>query len=574
MLLSLCLLYISLYFKFTFSSDSFNYYGCINKDSISGLSSQGQYIYQSVDYCQNLCPNSNVVALYNGNECFCGELPNNGKDLNSLTKLSQDQCNVACAGWPYQTCGGSNAWDVYVNSNVEDTEIHSGSESTNTWHTIISSTPVSSTFSTSNKISSSPVATTGLSKVSASSPNSAITSQSTSKPTNTIGNGLSATKKSINTESESDGSAKIITPPSSSPNILSTTSTTKTSLLSKINSPITTSTPTSKISNISSTLISKTPSAISSKTVASTNALSKPSDIVVVKTTKTAATTEVSYQVITSVQYATNIVTQSVVSKIKGTQTTIFVTATTVNQITSTTAVIQIPNNANSNTNKGLNNLNKNSLSGGDIAGIVIGIVFGLLLIILILGYLLWYRKRYNKNKEKEFDEKYNQYKENIQHNPYSFGDNDHLPTEIPIIHQNNANWLTPNTANTDSSFADGSHNSHGYLLNDENSIDVGHNTEPMNQDIENANMDTNMNSPNNFHGNLLSAPFFNNKDIFSATSLVNNQEGALHIVNPDQSDVESSIINVDTNASTGGNVIENSSSNSNNDNEEFSEKI
>lgn len=69
----------------------------------------GTWTYQSTGYCQHQCVpmGYSVMALIDGKDCWCGnELPPNS------TKT--DSCNTPCDGYNLDTCGGSNAYDVYL----------------------------------------------------------------------------------------------------------------------------------------------------------------------------------------------------------------------------------------------------------------------------------------------------------------------------------------------------------------------------------------------------------------------------------------------------------------------------
>ena len=104
----------------------FNYEGCYSAADIqsAGLSLKNSYIYQSVSYCQNQCPESAVVALFNGSDCYCG---NSVSFLTSLTKSTDSNCGTKCSGWPYQMCGGSSYMNVYVNAETFVSSVESSS---------------------------------------------------------------------------------------------------------------------------------------------------------------------------------------------------------------------------------------------------------------------------------------------------------------------------------------------------------------------------------------------------------------------------------------------------------------
>ena len=73
--------------------------GCFS--SASGLVSQGSYDFQSSGYCQKLCANKNkpVMALKNGDECYCGDLlPPSGDSAHP------SDCDSPCSGFDQDNC--------------------------------------------------------------------------------------------------------------------------------------------------------------------------------------------------------------------------------------------------------------------------------------------------------------------------------------------------------------------------------------------------------------------------------------------------------------------------------------
>lgn len=65
------------------------------------LKDQGPYTFQSSGYCKQLCTKKNmaVYALYQGSNCLCGdEIP------AESAKVSDDECNVSCNGYPSDKC--------------------------------------------------------------------------------------------------------------------------------------------------------------------------------------------------------------------------------------------------------------------------------------------------------------------------------------------------------------------------------------------------------------------------------------------------------------------------------------
>ncbi|PYI15725.1 putative WSC domain protein [Aspergillus japonicus CBS 114.51] len=116
------------------------YNGCYS--SSTPLEDQGSYTYQSNGYCQKLCLKDNyaVFALHNKQDCLCGnELP------ASSDKVSDDECNLSCAGWPSVMCGGANTYSVYLTGIEDDVDNYSSSSSTSSKSTEGTSTSTTQT---------------------------------------------------------------------------------------------------------------------------------------------------------------------------------------------------------------------------------------------------------------------------------------------------------------------------------------------------------------------------------------------------------------------------------------------
>lgn len=73
--------------------------GCYS--AIESFDNQGPYTYQSPGHCQNQCAGKNfeVAALSRGNMCYCGN-----KVPSGSAKIADDKCDIACNGWPAETC--------------------------------------------------------------------------------------------------------------------------------------------------------------------------------------------------------------------------------------------------------------------------------------------------------------------------------------------------------------------------------------------------------------------------------------------------------------------------------------
>ncbi|SMN21891.1 similar to Saccharomyces cerevisiae YOL105C WSC3 Partially redundant sensor-transducer of the stress-activated PKC1-MPK1 signaling pathway involved in maintenance of cell wall integrity [Maudiozyma saulgeensis] len=175
----------------------FNYKGCFQStDLTSSLEEIGYYQYQSVNYCQESCGSSAVAALFDGSTCYCG---NSASLLDSLTSLSESECDVDCNGWPYQMCGGSTAMNVYVNAEITADSTTSSQTSTS------SSVSGSTTLMTSTRTST--TSATGIStgtSISSTISSSSLPSSSSGTSSST---GISSSTGSLST-SEKDPSSR------------------------------------------------------------------------------------------------------------------------------------------------------------------------------------------------------------------------------------------------------------------------------------------------------------------------------------------------------------------------------
>lgn len=184
--------------------------GCYSASDIenAGLTSKGTYVYQSVSYCQEQCGSAAVVALYNGNACYCGD------SVSFLSSLEQTSgsCNVDCVGWPYQTCGGSSSMEVYVNDAYASSLSSQSVSSSTSSSTSSSSSTTSSTTSTSSSLSSSTsyVSSSGSSAIASSSGSSATssstggsTTSSSTSPSSSLSSTLSSSTATSSSSSDS-----------------------------------------------------------------------------------------------------------------------------------------------------------------------------------------------------------------------------------------------------------------------------------------------------------------------------------------------------------------------------------
>lgn len=498
---SITLFLFHLIFLFSLVIADYNYSGCYNQDVIQalGLTSEGWYMYQSVSYCQLQCDDSDIVALLNGGDCYCGKSVELINSILSASSASDNaDCDVPCNGWPYQSCGGTSAIDLYINAAVS---IETSRATSSTITSTLSSSPSSSTVAPT---------TTSISTSSSFASSSSIAS-------------IISTINSQGEESTKLSSIGLIA--SSSLIIFSS------SITSDNNKML----PTSQTSDVSlSSSTSKFTSTLTPTTIQITSSASISTPVLTV--TKTLSnrniltTQKISY--ITSIQYSTDVITQSIVSQLGNVQTTIYVTTTSIQQITTSTST------------SGLSSLNKGAspshhkLSGGSIAGIVVGVVCGVLLLVGVLFFLFWRRR-------KSIPDEYTEYKETIQHQPYSFGETEQNATVIPVI-PNDLSWMSPKNKHNSDSFSDSSHTE---FINS-----------PTFTHLDNTVTNTTYN---------IEQPHYFDRDIFSASSLHNVDEGMLHIVNPDTISQYNDLNKSQTNVLT----LDPDSTNTSNETDNFEEK-
>jgi len=92
--------------------------GCYK--SAQPLEDQGPYTFQTTGWCQKICVglSKSVMALYKGSNCYCGNvLP------AASQKVSNDQCQEPCDGFPDVKCGGKKAFSVFLTGLLEDGDV-------------------------------------------------------------------------------------------------------------------------------------------------------------------------------------------------------------------------------------------------------------------------------------------------------------------------------------------------------------------------------------------------------------------------------------------------------------------
>ncbi|CAI1704739.1 hypothetical protein SEUBUCD646_0O00560 [Saccharomyces eubayanus] len=409
-------------------SADFNYEGCYNAEDVqsAGLSLKNSYLYQSVSYCQNQCPDSAVVALFDGSDCYCGD---SVTVLSSLTKSTDSNCETKCSGWPYQMCGGSSYMNVYVNAKVSVSSVESSSTTEASTIPYITSTTRSST----SKVTSS------ATERSSSNAKSSTTYRQTTSFTTTSSTPITTISTSSSVPTTTTSTSSSIPP---------TTSSASSSISSS--APLTTSITSSSTSSSESTTISsstESTSSSSSITFPSSTSMSSSSSSSTSSAPKTTTSASSGVSIITSFELITSMVTNTIVSTSGEHQETIFVTTTSVIERTSAVAT------ADSSINKSNSN-HKKGLSGGAIAGVVIGVVFGVIFTIAILLFLVWRRRKSDDPLDLE---------ETKHHQPYSFGDEDANPVRL-LPSSGTTNWMRHTRRDTSGSI--GTSNMYGLSMN------------------------------------------------------------------------------------------------------------
>ncbi|EDN08814.1 WSC domain-containing protein [Histoplasma capsulatum] len=91
--------------------------GCYK--SSDPLVDDGEYTWQSVGHCQQICVKSQKpVMAVSGFNCFCGDqLPRESDETTS------DKCDTPCGGWPDDNCGGNNAYHVLLTGFMQEKNV-------------------------------------------------------------------------------------------------------------------------------------------------------------------------------------------------------------------------------------------------------------------------------------------------------------------------------------------------------------------------------------------------------------------------------------------------------------------
>ncbi|KUJ21127.1 WSC-domain-containing protein [Mollisia scopiformis] len=190
-----------------------------------------------------------IAGLEFGQECYCGVVLGNG-----TTPLSSTSCNMPCTGDSTETCGGSNALNVYVATDLESSQpCGSGGSSSSSSSSIVSSTTSISSSSTSSVVittsSSSSISSSSSSSSSISSTlssSSSSTSCTTSTTSSSSSSSASSTSSVVSSSSSSSKSSSSSSSKPASSTSCTTSSTSSTTIKTTTSSPPTTSTTSTK----------------------------------------------------------------------------------------------------------------------------------------------------------------------------------------------------------------------------------------------------------------------------------------------------------------------------------------
>ncbi|KAH8815901.1 WSC domain-containing protein [Xylogone sp. PMI_703] len=229
----------------------------------------------SVESCLAACKAGGfpIAGIQNGDCCFCGTVLGDGS-----APVNSSECNIPCPGYGSQTCGGSNALNLYLAPDLEPSEpctqrsvpgssstTYGYPPSTTTTTTTTTTTPCTTTTATSTSCTESSgsgaFSTTGSGTASTSP---AKASTTTSCTESTTSSGASSTTTPCTTSTS-------VSRPSSSPCPESSTSATTTSCTSS-----STSISTSRITYGNNTMTRTTSSYTAASLCSSTTVVAPP----------------------------------------------------------------------------------------------------------------------------------------------------------------------------------------------------------------------------------------------------------------------------------------------------------
>ncbi|KAK2747780.1 hypothetical protein FQN57_001810 [Myotisia sp. PD_48] len=129
------------------------------------LEDNGQHKFQSIGYCSSTCASSGfpIFAVTGGTSCFCGrEIPPESE------KVDRKACNMPCAGYTPDTCGGEDTFEVFslelagiTSETSTGTTTRPSDSETTADPTTAPTTPTTPTTTTPGSETSAPVSSTG-----------------------------------------------------------------------------------------------------------------------------------------------------------------------------------------------------------------------------------------------------------------------------------------------------------------------------------------------------------------------------------------------------------------------------
>ncbi|RAO72895.1 uncharacterized protein BHQ10_008907 [Talaromyces amestolkiae] len=90
--------------------------GCFSdtSETLSSFVNNGSYTFQSTGYCQQVCGTiGHSYYALKGSDCWCGDAIPPISDM-----VDDSNCNIPCAGYARQNCGGINAFEVYLSGDT------------------------------------------------------------------------------------------------------------------------------------------------------------------------------------------------------------------------------------------------------------------------------------------------------------------------------------------------------------------------------------------------------------------------------------------------------------------------
>src|SRR5690242_8818855 len=94
------------------STSAYKDLGCFPQAAFEGLTFKDSYVYQSSGYCEGQCEGNYIIALTNGDECYCA------KNVDTTASVDSSFCSNPCSGYPQEMCGGSSYFNVIVDNSI------------------------------------------------------------------------------------------------------------------------------------------------------------------------------------------------------------------------------------------------------------------------------------------------------------------------------------------------------------------------------------------------------------------------------------------------------------------------